>query len=156
MTFFILSLVSFAVVSLIFIFKIKKYSYLGIIFLFALILTVILIYSMKVRPYSVRGVESSYKEIILFVSMLMGMLTSTIIKSSKGNRFKIKTTDLLKPLFIAPIIFFAIWGAVERMVEFSFITCCFAYTNGFFWESILKNVRTNIEKKIKKDISIPE
>ena len=144
MAYFMLSIGSFVIVFTLYLVKTKKWGHSGYFLLFLLILTGTLVYSLKVRPWSSRGIESYYKEMILFVSMILGMATNTISKRIRGKKFNVQITDLVKSLFIAPIVFFAIWGAIEKMVEFNFITCCFAYTNGYFWETILQQVKAEI------------
>jgi hypothetical protein len=51
---------------------------------------------------------------------------------------------LVKPLFVSPIVFLFVWGALQRMEEFNFITCSFAFQNGFFWEVILEKMSENL------------
>ncbi len=144
MAYFGLSVISFCIAFIAYLVKTKKWGHVIYLFLFLFILTGLFIYSLKVKPWSARGIETYYKEIILFLSMVVGMITNTITKRIRGKKFNIRLTDLVKSLFIAPIVFFAIWGAIEKMVEFNFITCCFAYTNGFFWETILKQVKEEV------------
>lgn len=147
MLYFILSLMTFSAILAVYIRKTRRWTSAIYLLLFSAILGAILIYSLRVRPYSARGIEAIYKEIILFASMLLGMITSTVSEKIRGRKISIKLTDILKSLFVAPIIFLVIWGAIEKMVEFNFITCCFAYTNGYFWKAILKTVKSKIVKQ---------
>lgn len=148
MTYYILSVISFTCFFFFYLLKTKKWSHLTYYILFIIILTGIFFYALKSLPYTGRGSENSwiYKDIILFFAMLLGMLTNTLTSKIKNGKLNIRKVELLKPLFAAPIVFMFVWGAIEKMVEFNFITCCFAYTNGYFWETILKKVSEQIRK----------
>jgi len=154
--FFALSLTSFSIIFIAHLFNTKKWRHLIYFFLFVLILTPLLFYSLKARPYTLRGPESYYKETILFISMLAGMIANSIVtgikdskkddkdsKKRKRSIFKINFLEMVRPLFVSPIIFLFVWGLLQRMEEFNLITCCFAFQNGFFWQEVLEKINKN-------------
>lgn len=145
MIYYILSIICFSIIFFLYLTQTRKWTHLFFLILFFVVISGILAYSLDVKPYS-RGSESAYEEIILFLCMFLGMFTNSILKRIKGNKLNFKAVNFLKPLFIAPIIFFAVWGAAEKMMDLNFITCCFAYTNGYFWETILKKISEQVTK----------
>jgi hypothetical protein len=148
MTFYVLSLLGFIIIFIIYILNTKKWSHLVYSLLFLFTFSVILLYSLKFRPFSYRGIETSIEEAILFLCMLIGMTTNTLVTRIGSRKEKFYIVDLLKPFSVAPVIFLVVWGAFEKMAEFNFITCCFSYANGYFWESILKTVRQKFGRKV--------
>jgi len=148
MTYFILSIISSTFVFFFYFVKSKNWYHLFYFFLTVTIMIILYIYTIKNLPYSYRGIgtEWDYKGIVLFLSMLAGMVTNTISNQIRGKKFNIRLADLVKTLSVAPIIFSFVWGAIEKMLVFNFITVCFAYTNGYFWETILKRVSREINQ----------
>jgi len=140
MTYYLLSVISFTGIFLFYLVKTKRWSHLSYHVLFIIILTGIFYYSLRNLPYTGRGPEDEwvYKDVVLFLAMLTGMITNTLTNRIQKGKLSIKKIDFLKPLFVAPIVFMVVWGVIGKMIEFNFMTCCFAYTNGYFWESILK------------------
>lgn len=140
MTYYLLSVISFTGIFLFYLVRIKKWNRLSYYALFVIILTGIFYYSLKSMPYTGRGPEDEwiFKDAVLFLAMLAGMITNTLSNRIQNRKLNVKKTDFLKPLFVAPIVFMVVWGVIGKMIEFNFMTCCFAYTNGYFWESLLK------------------
>ncbi|KPJ64461.1 hypothetical protein AMJ44_12775 [candidate division WOR-1 bacterium DG_54_3] len=146
MVFFILSLVCFTLILGLYLIQTKKWTNLIYLVFFILILTAILIYSQHNRLYTIRGTKKTYEEILVFLSMCIGMISNRIVDGIKGKRFRIKLPEIIKPLFVSPIVFLFLWGVIQRMEEFSFITYCFAFQNGFFWQAVLERIGKNISK----------
>jgi len=140
MTYYLLSVAGFTGAFLFYLIKTKRWTHLSFYILFVIILTSIFYYSLKSLPYTGRGPDGEwvYKDIVLFLAMLAGMITNTLTNRIKKHKLNVRGIDFLKPLFVAPIVFMVVWGVIGKMVEFNFMTCCFAYTNGYFWKTILK------------------
>lgn len=147
MLFYILSTIIFTLLLLCYIFKTRKWIYLFIIVVFLIVFTLIFIYSLKIRPYSLRGTSSYLNDVLIFLLMCIGMISNQIFKKIRHEKFKLNLLEILKPLFISPIIFLFIWGALEKMEDYSLITYCFAFQNGFFWQVILEKVNLNMSNK---------
>lgn len=103
-----------------------------------------MIYSLKSKPYTVKGSITDINEIFLFLSMCVGMIANRAFEAIKDGKIVINSLELVKPLFVAPIIFLLTWGILERMQEVNFITYCFAFQNGFFWQVLLDKAQKKL------------
>lgn len=74
----------------------------------------------------------------LFFAMLTGMVAKYFHELSKaGKTFAdAKITDLLVPLTVSFVIFFAVWGTVAGK-PVGFIAVGLAIQNGFFWQDVM-------------------
>lgn len=138
MVYFVLSLFSVTIIFFIYLVKTKRWKHLGYFVGFVVIFTGIFIYALKVRPYTVRGPEDMFQEIILALCAAAGLFTNPVLQKIKGKNFPIQWPQLTKAASIAPSIFLLFWGAVEEMADITAITYCFAYANGYFWATVLK------------------
>lgn len=155
MTYYVLSLVSCLIIFLLFLIfmKPRKWSYVAYFCGFVLVFTGIFVYAYRVKPFTHKGPEAFQQELILFLCTLGGILTNAVIKRIRGKNFNIRWTDLFKATAAAPCIFLVVWGAVEKMATFSFAMCCFAYTNGYFSDTILKQLKGRFTKSPNTQLS---
>lgn len=160
MVYFALSLLSGTIIFFIYLVKTKRWKHLSYFLGFVVIFTGIFIYALKVRPYTVRGPEQIYQQVILFLSTAAGLITNPIygkIKGSKSDerlRDLIDAKDFMKAVFVSPCIFVFIWGVLEKMAEANIITYCLAYTNSFFWETTVQRFKRELAQRFDKFLPI--
>jgi hypothetical protein len=46
-------------------------------------------------------------------------------------------TDLIRPLFVSPLVFFPLWSQTSRAAK-TFATLLVAFQNGFFWQAVFE------------------
>ena len=77
----------------------------------------------------------------LYFSMLAGMAAKYCydwIGEGGKRRKKFDKWQLAKPMCVSPIIFGAIYGAVDQKTSL-ILLLIFSFQNGFFWQTILNN-----------------
>lgn len=72
----------------------------------------------------------------LFLMMVFGMFVQVIISNHRAGRplSTVTGSQLIFPLLLSPIVFYAIWSVAATTPEVSFAVYC-AFLNGYFWES---------------------
>lgn len=112
--------------------------------------------------YSIFGDIAYGRVIILFSSMLLGILAHSIhaeISNHSGSsRRKAKTimrrvlrsTGLLTALCVSPIIFFSTYQAAGQQPD-GVIAFCLAFQNGFFWKTIFAGAEKNNTQEVLHD-----
>lgn len=120
MTFYALSLAGCTIIFLLHIIytKSRKLSHIGYFVVFVIVFTGISVYAFRTKPFTHRGTEAFYQELILFLCTFGGVITNTIVKRINGKKFNVRWTDLFKAFAVAPCIFLVVWGAVEKMATF--------------------------------------
>ena len=92
--------------------------------------------------------KSPWKEVILFVMMIAGMVARTLSQAIEQYRKKLKRKgapqglDIDKWDFVYPfLVSFLTFGAIVAQAgaqALSLTTLVFAFQNGFFWQTLIK------------------
>lgn len=116
--------------------------------LFALGLCLILFFSIKMIAQSSGNIDKGgssflaqipWIEIVLYFCMILGMAGKYFFDAiGTGTKKKIVIHKwlLVKPLFISPLVFGAIYVSIEK-ISSVVLLLVFAFQNGFFWQSVL-------------------
>lgn len=148
MIFALLCIFVFVFITLVNIIKTRRLNLLLIFTMFFTILSILIFYIYKLLPYNVRGAEDQMDQVFLFITMCLGMISNNLYQSIKKGNFHIEIGDLIKPLFVSPIVFLFFWGILQKMEETDIITYCFSFQNGFFWRIIFEKVSKSMSTKV--------
>ncbi|MBN2090701.1 hypothetical protein JW964_13905 [candidate division KSB1 bacterium] len=119
-----------------------------IFILLALVLCLVLFFSIKFifQTYDIveKGDSSLFSqipwlEIALYFIMILGMAGKyffDLIGTTKKNKIIINKWQLIKPLFISPLVFGTIYASIESITSIVLLVI-FAFQNGFFWQTVL-------------------
>jgi hypothetical protein len=77
----------------------------------------------------------------LFIVMVIGMFVQVLISSYADHRaFSVTASQLVFPVLLSPIVFYAVWTAAASAPKGYFVIYC-AFLNGYFWESAVSKVK---------------
>lgn len=85
-------------------------------------------------------VQIPWIEIALYFVMIAGMEAKYIydwIGSGKGRQKKFQKWQMLKPMFVSPLVFGSIYASMSEISSFVLLFV-FAFQNGFFWQTVLQ------------------
>jgi len=82
-----------------------------------------------------------WKEIGLYFAMVAGMAAKYFYEAiGEGNTISFRKWQFLKPMFISPLVFGAIYTQTPPSASGVFLMI-FSFQNGFFWQTVLAKVR---------------
>lgn len=77
---------------------------------------------------------------LLFIAMCLGMALKVLwdaIEAKQGkNPLPLSFWNFARPVVVAPMVFLLVWEATDAQ-NMSILTLCFAYQNGFTWQTLL-------------------
>jgi len=78
----------------------------------------------------------------LLLTMAAGMFAQVIMSNAKRGQspFRVTAGDLLLPVVVSPIVFYAIWSTVASAHTGYFVVYC-AFLNGYFWEGTVSKAK---------------
>ena len=82
-----------------------------------------------------------WKEIGLYFAMVAGMAAKYFYEAiGEGNTISFKKWQFLKPMFISPLVFGAIYTQTPASASGVFLMI-FSFQNGFFWQTVLAKIK---------------
>lgn len=80
--------------------------------------------------------------VLMFVSMILGILSRYYWDLlGRGKSFReTSLMELLRPLLIAPLVFYPIWGYASQSPK-DLKAALIAFQNGFFWQAVFETAR---------------
>lgn len=117
-----------------------------VIFIFAVIVggsIAYIIIDLMMRPDVIEKGPSSmlseiaWLEISLYFVMLAGMAAKYFYDAiGEGNTIQFQKWQFMKPIFVSPIVFGAIFVAMDESTS-ALLLLIFSFQNGFFWQTVL-------------------
>lgn len=150
MVYIILSIIGVAAVALL---KPNWGTRKQLIFILAPLLTAMVVYviiDFSTSEFPIEKGRSSllsaipWFEISLYFVMIAGMSAKYLFDAiGDGNEIKFQKWQLIKPVFISPIVFGVVYSGLEKETS-RMLILLFSFQNGFFWQSVLtKNSATS-------------